>query len=778
MSLIDRIRRAVGDPVEQACRAKLWDAGDDFLRGGGAPLFHVREPAIAQLPIGGTVVRQSSKADRPRGAIAASEVDAMVGRGLQLKADALSMVPFIVEERRSSADEEWGRPTSESGLALQRLVNQPNPTMSLGDWLVRASVHLDVVGASFTEKVIVDRETQRHPGAELPGTVLELWTLTPYPWEVKAQRGQGITEFAWKGQSGAGLQQGTKRTWTRNEILFVRRYSLADEHLGRGSLEITLDAALAHIDALRWNRNAFANNAILSGVFTSESLGYDAGDKRRLQQVEERLAQKFGGVHNARRVRALGGDWKYQQLGTTPVDMDYTEGRRAMTEEIAAGLGLHPALLVPDAKYANGETAVRLLWKTEIVGRARMLATEMGLGLVRHFGPSDRIRLRPDFSAIEELQDDLKNMVEIFARLLGVGVPYNDALRVSKLDLPALEEPLGTEPYGVSLSDAVALAGAAGLPTAHIHTRPRERVGWSRPPTAKAATTPGERLRKKQFDLREKWSRRAGRWFRDALKEAKAAGEDAKQEIEKLFERGEATTSALLTLLGRDTLESELRGAHERMREISVAAGRNAERFVEAEVGKKVDSEQVEELIEEAERVHFEIAVAEALGATERGVDASLSALNDFDLDPSEAASWLLGTWALTARAVRLLAKLFGRQVENAGKAQAFKTLEKASRRLLRRRGNTIGQQETQSAVWRGDLSAITAGIDQGAVSTARKTWLDADDDRVCPRCIGLDDQEVDAADDFVSTFDQWAGPTPPAHFEYPCRCGVVWVIA
>lgn len=101
--------------------------------------------------------------------------------------------------------------------------------------------------------------------------------------------------------------------------------------------------------------------------------------------------------------------------------------------------------------------------------------------------------------------------------------------------------------------------------------------------------------------------------------------------------------------------------------------------------------------------------------------------------------------------------------------AKAERQMARYAERLLKRRAEVIARTESMTAVNQGRASMWRQLQDDGGIeANAKKEWLTADDERVCPICGPLDDHKPIPLDGTYSTA-VGALSHPPAH--PGCRC-------
>ena len=110
----------------------------------------------------------------------------------------------------------------------------------------------------------------------------------------------------------------------------------------------------------------------------------------------------FQGGKNAGQILVMEGDVEWKELGMSPKDMDFIEGKYLSAREIAQAFGI-PALLVGvpgDATFANYREARYHLWEDTILPLMEKIKGELNGVLSEYF---DGAVLRYDTDSIPAL---------------------------------------------------------------------------------------------------------------------------------------------------------------------------------------------------------------------------------------------------------------------------------------------------------------------------------------------------------------------------------------
>jgi HK97 family phage portal protein len=121
------------------------------------------------------------------------------------------------------------------------------------------------------------------------------------------------------------------------------------------------------------------------------------------QDLKETLGALYEGQHNAGRVMVLEGDFQWKEMGLSPRDMDFIDGKNLSAREIAQAYGVPPMLVgVPgDATFSNYKEARYHLWEDTILPLLDHIIDEFNRWLCSTFG--ENLRLGYHLDAIPAL---------------------------------------------------------------------------------------------------------------------------------------------------------------------------------------------------------------------------------------------------------------------------------------------------------------------------------------------------------------------------------------
>ena len=320
---------------------------------------------------------------------------------VSLRSRTISSVPWIVERETADGWEEDAR------NPLAELIRRPNPDY---DWpmMIRTMQYwLDLTGDAWVSKV--------RNGS---GRVVELWPLMPDKMEVLPGRDRMVAGYRYH-------RSQTRREIPAEDILHIRYINPHDPYFGLAPLQAAARAVDIDEEAEKWQKLSLQNMAVPPGALIME------GDVTQ-QQYEQakRSVKEQSGPEHAREAWVLANA-KWQQMGQSAVDLDFSAGRRLVREEICAAFNVPPPLvgIYDNATLSNIETARKILWREGLIPALDEIEAQINLNLVDEPG----IRLRYDLSGIEALRDDMTEKLNNARTMFSMGVPFsqiNDILEI------------------------------------------------------------------------------------------------------------------------------------------------------------------------------------------------------------------------------------------------------------------------------------------------------------------------------------------------------------
>ncbi len=297
-------------------------------------------------------------------------------RAINLVAKAVASIPFVVEQ--------GGQRMAEHELAT--LIAKPNPKLRGENFLYNLVGYYMIAGNAYA-----------FAAGPKEGAPKELWLLRP------------DTMTVIEGMDGlpAGYEQqvsGKKQRFEASGVLHWKTFNPVSDWYGMAPLEAAATSVDAHNEGSRWNLALIQNGGTPSGVLYQEDAEHPLTEAQ-FASLKEQVETQYTGALNAGRPLLLEGGLKWQDMGLSPKDMDWTAAKNMNAREIALAFGVPPQMVgVPDSMtYSNYSEARQSLWEDTIIPLASDIAAELTGWLAPKFG-SD-IKLVLDLDDIPALAD-------------------------------------------------------------------------------------------------------------------------------------------------------------------------------------------------------------------------------------------------------------------------------------------------------------------------------------------------------------------------------------
>ena len=259
----------------------------------------------------------------------------------------------------------------------------------------------------------------------------ELWNLRPDRMAIIAGR-FGLPK-AYEYSVGA-----QKKRWDvdelngKSQILHTREFHPLDDWYGLSAIEPAAYGIDRNNAAAAHNKALLDNGARPSGALALEPVKTETGVVMPPADVVEaaakRLREQHGGPENAGKPFALSGAVKWIEMGLSPKDMDFGEGKADAARDICLAWGVPPVLAVRgESTYNNLETAKLALHEDTVLPLHGAVIGELCWWLSTLYG--EEIRLEPDLDQVSALEPRRVEKRRGATELLSAGVITEDEAR-------------------------------------------------------------------------------------------------------------------------------------------------------------------------------------------------------------------------------------------------------------------------------------------------------------------------------------------------------------
>lgn len=201
------------------------------------------------------------------------------------------------------------------------------------------------------------------------GKISEIWSLNPVQMSVVKSEKNFISGYV------LTTPDGQKIPFDANEIIHFKRFDPNNPYRGMGTVQAADVAIDTDTFAAEWQRNFFGNAAVPAAVLSTEgTLNQDQYDR-----IRANWDSKYKGVENAHKMAILEGNLKYTAITPTARDMQFTEGRKTMRDEILAIFRVPKVILgiTEDVNYASAEASEYVFAKYVIKPKMKLFISKL-----------------------------------------------------------------------------------------------------------------------------------------------------------------------------------------------------------------------------------------------------------------------------------------------------------------------------------------------------------------------------------------------------------------
>lgn len=293
-----------------------------------------------------------------------------------------NVVAFVAIDRVSKA---VGLPkwtlSNKRGVKIEQhplldLLNRPNPLLTGRSYISGTVAFRLISGNAYTEKVGPNR-TDAPPK--------ELYSLRPDRMTVVAGK-QGFPQ-AYEYRVGSDKKI-FKVDFIRGraDIQHWKTFNPLNDYYGMSPLEAAAMSIDTHNAGSELNKSLLDNSARPSGAMKVK----DGGTLTEPEYIrlKKEITEKYSGPRNAGRPMLLEGDLEWVQMGLSPRELEFLEGKNTTARDIAMVYGYPPQLLgIPgDNTYSNLQEARLGLWEDTVIPLREELTNELQNWLVPSFG--------------------------------------------------------------------------------------------------------------------------------------------------------------------------------------------------------------------------------------------------------------------------------------------------------------------------------------------------------------------------------------------------------
>lgn len=254
---------------------------------------------------------------------------------------------------------------------LLDLWQNPNPLQGLARFMEGITAYLLLAGNVYIEAVSASEEP------------LELYLLRPD--RVMVIPGESGTPEAFQySLAGRSVRIPVDPLNGRSRVLHIKTFHPLNDWYGMSPIEAAAHSIDQHNAVASHNLFLLQNGGRPSGALQFRS---ELTDEQR-KQLRHELREAVEGARNSGRIIIMEGDFEWKEMGLSPKDLDFIQGKYLSAREIAQVYGVPPMLVgIPgESTFSNYKEARYHLWEDTILPHLEILKSEFNKWLVPFFG--------------------------------------------------------------------------------------------------------------------------------------------------------------------------------------------------------------------------------------------------------------------------------------------------------------------------------------------------------------------------------------------------------
>ena len=246
---------------------------------------------------------------------------------------------------------------------LITLLEKPNPVYTGFELKYLTVLHLELTGDSFWYIV---RDAFNRPK--------EIWPLNPAKIKIIPSKKNFIAGYIY-------VVDAYKIPFEVDEIIHFKYPHPNDPYWGISPLEANWNSYNLDISIENFQAAIFKNMGRPDGIIM-----FDHNlDDESFERIRINWQKTYGGSSKAGKIAILEGGSKYQQISTTPRDLEYIQGKKVIKEQLANAYGQTLAMYSESANRSNADTAIYTYMLHTIMPKINFIVEKLNASLVKDY---------------------------------------------------------------------------------------------------------------------------------------------------------------------------------------------------------------------------------------------------------------------------------------------------------------------------------------------------------------------------------------------------------
>ncbi len=307
----------------------------------------------------------------------------IVYRCVKLISQGIAAIPFLLYEKKNGIQHEI------THHPILNLLAQPSPYQARCAFMEQIISSLLLAGNAYIEAV-----------CNYDNLPIELYHLRPDRMTIIPHESGLPWAFEYTVDQRKRIIHHHHQPYPK--VLHLKFFHPLDDWYGMSPLEAAATAIDQHNTVSAHNLALLQNGGRPSGAFIIKS-SYLSDEQR--SSLRSDLKHIYEGHNNAGKILMLEGDFSWQEMGLSPKDLDFIEGKNVSAREIAQAFGVPPMLVgvKGDATFSNYKEARFHLWEDTILPLLEFIIAELNLWLVPYFCQNQMLSIGYDVDHIPAL---------------------------------------------------------------------------------------------------------------------------------------------------------------------------------------------------------------------------------------------------------------------------------------------------------------------------------------------------------------------------------------
>lgn len=276
---------------------------------------------------------------------------------------------------------------------LYDLIHRPNPTQSYKAFMRLACMYRLISGNTYIYNLRVSTKRIMQMDLLRPDRVRILFIREnePYAYEYTI--------------AGIVYQYPIDPNTQLSDVLHLKEPNPLCDLYGLSPIGSSIISVEQHNSAVAWNKALLDNGARPPGVLSlvNRNDAAPSPTQATLDDISARLNEKYAGYKNAGKIPVLGFDMEWRNMGMSPTDMDWLNGKNSSARDVCLALG-YPAHLLGQTEgstFNNVSEAKLSLYEDTVIPLAESMYSEIAYYIRKQQG--DAIEIVPDLDKVSAL---------------------------------------------------------------------------------------------------------------------------------------------------------------------------------------------------------------------------------------------------------------------------------------------------------------------------------------------------------------------------------------